>query len=212
MTEQSVRESIVRAGHSLHGRGLTPGASGNISVRSADATIMTPTGASLGELSVEYLSVLGSDGRHLGGPKPTKEAGLHCRLYAMRPDIRAVVHLHSPHSVALSLLADINHHDAVPALTPYQVMRVGRLPVVPYAKPGSTELEERLAARLGDARCALLANHGTIAGGATLAAAVEAAEEIEQTARIWLLTGNSPIQTLTPDDVAGLIPGEVHQL
>jgi ribulose-5-phosphate 4-epimerase/fuculose-1-phosphate aldolase len=204
MTETSLRRAIVEAGRSLHVRGLTPGASGNISVRTASGIVLTPTGASLGALDVDDLSVVDADGRHVAGPPPTKELNLHRRMYEQRPDIEAVTHLHSAHAVAVSLLARVDAADALPPLTPYQVMRVGRLPVIPYARPGSDKLAELLAEHLHGARCALLANHGTIAGGSDLAAAVEAAEEIEHSARVWLLVGERAIVPLSQPDVADL--------
>lgn len=202
MDEAAVRASIVAQGYSLFWRGLTAGTSGNISARTGDGWLVSPTGSCLGELATDRLSRLDSTGRHVDGDPPTKEVPLHLRMYQLRPRLRAVVHLHSPYAVAASILADADPADVLPPLTGYYVMRVGRLPLVPYARPGSPELADFLARHLGDASCALLANHGPVAGGEDLTEAVNAIEEIEQTARLWLLVAGRRIRPLTPTDVA----------
>jgi ribulose-5-phosphate 4-epimerase/fuculose-1-phosphate aldolase len=155
-------------------------------------------------LQPDDLCRLDNAGRSLDSGAPTKEVPLHLRMYQLHPALGAVVHLHSPHAVAVSILADVDPTDTLPALTPYHVMRVGRLPLVPYARPGSTELARLLALHLGQAHCALLANHGSLAGGADMEAAADAAEEIEQTARLRLLTSGLAIRTLSGEAVAEL--------
>ena len=141
--ETQAREAICEAGLSLFSRGLTFGSTGNISVRLPDGGwLMTPTNASLGKLDPATLSKFDAEGRLVSGGKPTKEAFLHFCMYGQRADARAVVHLHSTHSVAVSLLADVDPRDALPPLTAYFVMRVGRLPLAPYFPPGDETLGE----------------------------------------------------------------------
>jgi ribulose-5-phosphate 4-epimerase/fuculose-1-phosphate aldolase len=149
---------------------------------------------------------LDSEGRHVDGDPPTKEVPLHLRMYELRSRLRAVVHLHSPYALAASILEDADPADVLPPLTAYYLMRVGRLPLVPYARPGTPELADLMAEHLGDAWCALLANHGPVAGGADLTDAVNAVEEIEQTARLWLLVAGRPIRPLSAAAVAELAP------
>jgi len=175
---------------------------GNISVRDGDHVLVTPTGASLGTL--EELSVIDADGRHVAGPRPSKEAFLHAAVYRSRPDAGAVVHLHSPYAVAVSCLDGLPPDDVLPPLTAYYVMRVGTLPLLPYHAPGDAALEplaEQVAARHP---AFLLANHGPVVAGADLAAAADAIEELEETARLFLLLRGHPARPLTDDQVADL--------
>jgi ribulose-5-phosphate 4-epimerase/fuculose-1-phosphate aldolase len=197
MSEKQLRQDLVRYGRSLFDRGLTPGRTGNLSARSGNRILITPTGASLGRLKTDAFSVVGLDGAVLSGPLPSKELPLHLAMYRARADGGAVAHLHSPAAVALSILTDVDAADILPALTPYFVMRVGRLPLVPYARPGSPELAEALSTLPKGTNAALLANHGPIALGSTLVEAVEAVEEIEATAHVFLITRGAPIRTLT---------------
>ena len=146
--ETRARDEICEVGLSLFSRGLTFGSTGNISVRLPDGGwLMTPTNASLGRLDPANLSKFDSEGRLVSGGKPTKEAFLHFCMYNERPDARAVVHLHSTHSVAVSLLADVDPRDALPPLTAYFVMRVGRLPLAPYFPPGDESAAPKRSAR-----------------------------------------------------------------
>ena len=142
MSERELREAIVAHARSLFARGLSPGTSGNISVRTRDGFVMTPTGASFGALDAARLSRLDAGGRHVDGDVPTKESPLHLAMYEERPDANAIVHLHSTYAVAVACLDDVDADDVLPPLTPYYVMRVGRLPLVPYAKPGDPALGE----------------------------------------------------------------------
>src|SRR5690348_3317471 len=123
-----MRDEIVETGRMLYARGLSPGTSGNLSVRTDDGFLLTPTNSSLGALDAQRLSVLDADGKHVDGDAPTKEAWLHMAMYAERSDARAIVHLHSTYSVAVACLDDVNEDDVLPPLTPYYVMRVGKLP------------------------------------------------------------------------------------
>ncbi len=152
--ETSARDEICEVGLSLFSRGLTFGSTGNISVRLSNGSwLMTPTNASLGRLDPTTLSRFDHDGRFVSGGKPTKEAFLHFCMYGQRSDARAVVHLHSTHSVAVSLLADVDPRDALPPLTAYFVMRVGRLPLAPYFPPGDEALARAVETSCGRAPC-----------------------------------------------------------
>jgi ribulose-5-phosphate 4-epimerase/fuculose-1-phosphate aldolase len=199
-----VREQLVEVGRMLYGRGLSPGTSGNLSVRSGDGFLMTPTNSSLGALDPARLSVLDGDGRHVDGDPPTKEVWLHLAMYAERPEANAIVHLHSTYSVAVACLDGVDEDDVLPPLTPYYVMRVGRLPLVPYGRPGDESLAGEVRARARTAHALLLANHGPIVAAPTLAAAAAAAEEIEETAKLVLLTHGLPTRLLTDEQLREL--------
>jgi ribulose-5-phosphate 4-epimerase/fuculose-1-phosphate aldolase len=207
MTLDELSSEFVVQARSLFERGLTPGRTGNMSVLLGDRVLITPTGSSLGFLDPGALASCDLDGTHLGGARPSKELPLHLAMYRSRPDLTAVAHLHSPYAVAVSTLADLDPENMLPALTPYFIRLVGRLPLVPYFPPGSASLPEALARHASGAHAALLANHGSIAVGATLAAAVDVVEEIEASARIYLLTRGLPTRPLTPAQVAELLPG-----
>lgn len=202
LAETAARDAICRLGASIFSRGLTFGSSGNISVRVAEGGwVMTPTNASLGELDPARLSRIGEDGTHLGGDAPTKEAFLHRVMYDGRSNARAVVHLHSTHSVAVSCLADVDPNDALPPITAYYVMRVGRLPLVPYFPPGDAQLAEAVRPLVDKHHAVLLANHGPVVAGTSLSAATGAIEELEETARLFLLLRGQRVRLLTPEQV-----------
>jgi ribulose-5-phosphate 4-epimerase/fuculose-1-phosphate aldolase len=202
--EQKARDGLVRWGKSLFDRGLTPGSSGNLSVRLADGWLFTPTNSCLGFLDADRLSRLDADGRHIGGDAPTKELPLHFAFYESRPTARAVVHLHSTHATALSCLADVDPDDAIPPITPYVVMRVGRVPVVPYTRPGSADVAPLIRARAPDHPAILLGNHGPVVAGTTLESAVFAMEELEETARLVLMTRGMAVRHLATQEIADL--------
>ncbi len=205
LSESDARDAICRLGASIFSRGLTFGSSGNISVRVAEGGwVMTPTNASLGELDPARLSRIGDDGRLLGGDAPTKEAFLHRVMYEGRSDARAVVHLHSTHSVAVSCLADVDPSDVLPPITAYYVMRVGQLPLVPYFPPGDERLAEAVRPLVGKHHAVLLANHGPVVAGTSLSAASGAIEELEETARLYLLLQGQRVRLLTPEQVREL--------
>jgi ribulose-5-phosphate 4-epimerase/fuculose-1-phosphate aldolase len=204
VTEQELREAIVEHGRSLYLRGLSPGSSGNLSARTESGFLLTPTGASLGALEPDRLSLVGPGGEHLAGDPPTKEVPLHLAMYAERPDAHAIVHLHSTYSVAAACLDDVDPDDVLPPLTPYYVLRVGRLPLVPYARPGDDALADGVRRRARESHALLLANHGPMVAGATLEAAASACEEIEETAKLVLLLNGLPARLLTPEQVAAL--------
>ena len=198
------REALCRLGRSLFERGLTHGSTGNLSVRTDDGFLMTPTGSSLGALDPGRLSVLDAGGTLVAGDPPTKEAMLHLAMYRARPQDRALVHLHSTYSVAISVMADVDAADALPALTAYYAMRVGRLPLAPYFAPGDARLADAVAMLATKHHAILLANHGPVVSGRTLSSAADAIEELEATARLWLLVRGERVRALGDDDVADL--------
>jgi ribulose-5-phosphate 4-epimerase/fuculose-1-phosphate aldolase len=192
------RDEIVAVGKSLFDRGLTAGSTGNISVRLGNGNLlMTPTNASLGTLDAEKLSLVAPDGTHMGGDKPTKEAFLHSCMYCERDSSHAVVHLHSTHAVAVSVLSEIDPSDVIPPITAYYAMRVGRLPLVPYYAPGDADLALAVKAMAGQHHAVLLANHGPVVAGATLRDAQYAIEELEETAKLFLMLDGKSIRPLT---------------
>lgn len=200
-----VRDEIAAVGKSLFDRGLSPGSTGNISVRLSDGSmLMTPTNASLGSLDPGRLSLLASDGAHRSGDKPTKEAFLHTCMYCARGGDNAVVHLHCTHSVAVSILDGLDDDNLLPPLTAYYVMRVGRLPLIPYYPPGDKALAEAVASKAGRHHAVLLANHGPVVSGTSLANAQYATEELEETAKLFLMLADRPIRPLTPEQAAAL--------
>jgi ribulose-5-phosphate 4-epimerase/fuculose-1-phosphate aldolase len=202
--EAEAREEMVRWAKSLFDRGFTVGASGNISVALADGLLITPTNSCLGFLDPARIARLDPEGRHVAGDPPSKEVFLHRAFYRTRPGTGAVVHLHSTHATALSCLADIDQNDCVPPLTPYVVMRVGRVPLLPYVRPGDPAMGDLIAALKGAHAAVLLANHGPVVAGKTLAEAVYASEELEETARLALILRGLPTRQLTPASIEEL--------
>jgi 3-dehydro-4-phosphotetronate decarboxylase len=205
MTETRLREEICRLARSLFERGLTPGSSGNISVRLDDGGyLVTPTNASLGSLDPTKLSRLGPDGHLISGDAPTKEVPLHTALYQTRGGAGAVVHLHSTHSVALSMLPEIDPRAALPPMTPYYLMRCGLTALVPYYRPGDPAVADAIKGLAGKYASVLLANHGPVVAGDTLEAAVFAIEELEETAKLHLLLRGLNPRHLSPEQVRDL--------
>ena len=194
--ETRQRELIVEFSRSLFERGLTAGSSGNLSVRLDDGWLLTPTNASLGRLDPARLSKLDWDGRLVSGEQPSKEAFLHRAMYQRRAAAGAIVHLHSTYSAAVSCMCGLNHDDCIPPLTPYFVMKIGRLPLLPYHRPGDPALAGAIGALASKHSAVLLANHGPVVSGATLEAAVYAAEELEETAKLFLLLRDVPTRPL----------------
>jgi 3-dehydro-4-phosphotetronate decarboxylase len=200
-----LRERLCRWGRSLFERGLTGGSSGNITVRCDAGFLATPTNSCLGFLDPAALSELDADGIHAGGPQPTKEVPLHMAFYAARPAAGAVVHLHSTYATLLSCLADTDPDDAVPAVTPYVVMRVGRVPLLPYVAPGDPAIATLIRDKAAGTAAVLLGNHGPVVAGATLEAAVFAAEELEETAKLAVLGRGLPLRPLDPAEIERLV-------
>jgi ribulose-5-phosphate 4-epimerase/fuculose-1-phosphate aldolase len=204
MSETAIRDRMARFGKSIFDRGLTAGSSGNISVRVEDGWLMTPTGASLGDLDPARIAKLDTSGRHVGGDAPTKESFLHVAMYEQRPKAGAVVHLHSVHSVAVSCMADVDPANVLPPLTAYYVMRVGTLPLVRYFPPGDLDLAKAVRETASRHHAVLLANHGPVVAGASLEDAVYATEELEETAKLYLLLRDIRTRPLTAEQVAEL--------
>ncbi len=205
MSESQLREAICRFGRSLFERGLTPGSSGNISVRLDDGGwLVTPTNASLGFLDPARISRLDANNRLTDGDAPTKEIPLHAALYETRDSARAIVHLHSTHSVAVSMLPEIDPRAALPPLTPYYLMRCGPTALVPYYRPGDAAVAGAIKALAGRYSSVLLANHGPVVAGKTLESAVFATEELEETARLYLLLRGMNPRYLSPEQIADL--------
>jgi ribulose-5-phosphate 4-epimerase/fuculose-1-phosphate aldolase len=204
MSEARLREEICAIGRSIFARGLTSGSSGNISVKTEEGWLMTPTGSSLGRLDPARLSRLDREGQLVSGDPPTKESFLHRVMYEERAATGAVVHLHSTYSVAVSCLAEIDPADVLPPITAYYVMRVGRLPLVPYFRPGDLALAEAVRGFAGKHHAVLLANHGPVVAGSNLDAAVNAVEELEETAKLYLLLRGAETRYLTRSQVKEL--------
>lgn len=198
------RAELVAAAARLAALGLSPGSSGNVSVREGHTIAMSPTGSDLAQLDPCRLSELDDAGTLLAGPAASKEFPLHRAFYRRDPAFTAIVHLHSAHASALSCLDAWSHRSALPPITPYFVMRVGQTPLVPYADPGDpsqADVLEKLDVRF---RAALLANHGLIVAGRTVAEALDAAIELEEAAKLLLLLGDRPVNTLGDADALRL--------
>ncbi|MGW6458437.1 3-oxo-tetronate 4-phosphate decarboxylase [Streptomyces sp. NPDC055078] len=202
--DDALRAQVVQLGAALYDRGLTPGRTGNLSVRRDGEIMITPTNACLGRLDAERLAVTSIDGEHLAGDRPSKELVLHRALYRSHPTCTAVAHLHSTSAVAVSCLPGLRPEDALPPITPYFVMRVGRLPLIDYAAPGSDALNEHVTRASQQSRALLLRNHGSLAAALTLESAVDAVEEIEETARLYLLLEGRSTAYLEDEAVAEL--------
>ncbi|UUO04555.1 aldolase [Blastopirellula sp. J2-11] len=187
MSERELREQIACYGKSLYERGYGVGTSGNISVRLPDGMLITPTNTSLGRLDPDRLSKISWCGDLLQGDKPSKEAFLHLAMYQARDNDNAVVHLHSTYSVAVSCLQDLNPQNVIPPITAYFVMKVGCVTRVPYFPPGDEKLGEIVRDVAANSRALLLANHGPVFCGSNLDSAVAGAEELEETAKLFLL-------------------------
>ena len=204
MSEVKLREAICTLGASLYARGLTHGSTGNISQKCEDGWLLTPTGSNLGRLDPAQLSKLDWKGNLVSGNAPSKEAFLHLAMYEERKKNAAVVHLHSTHSVAVSVLEGVNHEDVLPPLTAYYVMRIGSLPLVPYFAPGDMALAQAVRGFAGKHHAVLLANHGPVVAGSSLSAAADAVEELEATAKLYLLLRHEKVRCLTSGQVADL--------
>ena len=205
MTENLIREQITELGKSLYDRGLAHGSAGNISVKLGDGGfLLTPTNSCLGRLDPAKISRLDGNGKLVSGDAPSKEAFLHLAMYQERAKSAAVVHLHSLHAVAVSCLADVDAADVFPPITAYAIMQVGKLALFSYYPPGDQALADAVRKLAGKHHAVLLANHGPVVAGTSLAAAVNAIEELEQTARLMLLLQGRPTRLLTAGQVAEL--------
>lgn len=206
MSEESrLREDLCIIAKSMFDRGLTFGASGNMSARLSDGSLLvTPTGRSFGFLDPAQISHLSETGSHLSGDAPTKEMPLHTAFYETREDTGAVVHLHATYCVALSMLPDIDPDDVLPPLTPYSLMRVGRVKLLPFFLPGDAAMGDAVRDLAGQRSAVLLANHGPVVAARDIWAATFAMEELEETAKLALLTrGLNPVH-LSQDHISSL--------
>lgn len=205
MTDLAQKELMVQLGRSFYERGYAVGGAGNLSVRLDDNRVLvTPTGSSLGRLSVERLSVLDMEGNLLGGDKPSKEAVFHLAMYKKNPECKAIVHLHSTYLTALSCLDNLDPNNAIEPFTPYYVMRVGKMQVIPYYRPGSPKIAEELSNRALTGKAFLLANHGVVVTGSDLLDAADNTEELEETAKLFFTLQGQKIRYLTDTEVKDL--------
>ncbi|MBI1397096.1 MAG: aldolase [Betaproteobacteria bacterium] len=204
MSETRLRDQIAELGKSLFDRGLTSGSSGNLSARLADGYLLTPTNSCLGRLDPARITKLDVHGNYVSGDRPSKEAFLHLSMYDERPSSGAVAHLHSTHAVAVSVLEGLDPDTPIPPITAYYVMRVGRLALLPYFPPGDLQLAGAVREVASKHHAILLANHGPVVAGADIEAAVYAMEELEETARIFLLLRGEKLRLLSQADVAEL--------
>lgn len=202
--EQALRRQMSELCASLFVRGFSVGTAGNVSARLPDGILMTPTNSTLGNVDPERIAKIDLDGNHLSGDKPTKEIFLHQAFYETRPEVGAVVHLHSTWATALSCLEDTDPNDCIPPLTPYVVMRVGTVKLVPYIKPGDPKSGDLIRELGGKYSAVLLANHGPVVSGEDLFSAVCAAEELEETAKLLVALQGMRTRMLDVEQVAEL--------
>ena len=200
----SLLEQLCEAADSFYSRGYAFGSTGNLSVRVGDEIWITPTGQSLKGLTPARLARVDLRGQSQNENRPSKELPFHLAVYRQREEARAVVHLHSTYSVALSCLDEFDGSNPLPPLTPYYFMRVAPLAVLPYFRPGSEELAQAVESAAPSHHCMLLRNHGTICAGSTLSEAVDRAEELEQTARLYFILRGEKVRHLTQDEIEEL--------
>jgi len=204
--ETDLREKICRIAASIFQRGMTSGASGNISARLTGGNLLvTPTGSSFGFLDPASLSLIAPDGSLISGDSPTKEMPLHSAFFETRSSCGAVVHLHSSHAVALSMLPETDPDNVLPPLTPYPVMRLGKVKLLPYFRPGDPAMGDAVRGLAGKRSAVLLANHGPVVAGKDLDAAFYAMEELEEGARLALLTRDANPRMLSKDQIEDLV-------
>jgi 3-dehydro-4-phosphotetronate decarboxylase len=210
MDETELRQEICRVGRSLFERGYVHSTAGNISVRLPDGFLITPTDACLGFLKPETLSKVGADGVQLSGDRASKTLALHRRIYHADPDAGCVIHTHSTHLVALTLSGVWKPEDVIPPITPYYVMKVGHVPLISYHRPGDSVVGELVAQAIESMRgkgtpirAVMIDRLGPNVWHGTPAFAMAALEELEETARLWLLTGRKA-EPLTAEQIQQL--------
>ncbi|MBU3825891.1 MAG: aldolase [Candidatus Anaerobiospirillum merdipullorum] len=206
MTKEEIIEGFIAAGKTLYDRGYASGAAGNMSQLLPDGTVVaTPTGSCLGTLKADELSIVDKEGKLLSGKKATKEVKFHLAIYANNPDVQAVVHLHCCYCTAYACLNNLDPHNAIRPVTPYVVMRMGEVPLIPYYKPGSIHLAEDIAKVAAGHNAFLMANHGMITCGKTMTEAVNNAEELEAACKLYfLLKGEEHVRYLSEAEIAEL--------
>lgn len=206
MRENKLREQMCELAKSMFDRGLTGGSTGNISARTEDGGLLvSPTGTSFGRLDPARLSRFNSKGRLISGDQPTKEMPLHSAFYDTRSQAGAVVHLHSCHSVALSLMPDADEDNFLPPLTPYAIMKLGKVKLLPFFRPGDPQMGEAVRGLAGKRSAVMLANHGPVVAGKDVEAACNAIEELEDTARLAIMMRGYNPKMLTEAQVKDLV-------
>lgn len=206
MTEAALRDLICLLAKSLFDRGLTGGSTGNISARTEDGGLLvSPTGTSFGRLDPARLSRFDAQGRLIDGDPPTKEMPLHSAFYDTRSTAGAVVHLHSCHSVAWSMMPDVDTDNFLPPLTPYAIMKLGKVKLLPFFLPGDPAMGDAVRGLAGKRSAVMLANHGPVVAGKDVEAACNAIEELEDTARLAMLMRGYDARALSPDQVQAVV-------
>ena len=206
MTESQLRETICLLAKSMFDRGLTGGSTGNISARTEDGGLLvSPTGTSFGRLDPGRLSRFDANGQHIDGDAPTKEMPLHTAFYDTRSTAGAVVHLHSCHAVALSMMPDADADNFLPPLTPYGIMKLGKVKLLPFFLPGDPAMGDAVRGLAGKRSAVMLANHGPVVAGKDIEAACNAIEELEDTARLAMLTRGLSPKMLTEAEVTAVV-------
>ena len=206
MTETALRELICTLAKSMFDRGLTGGSTGNISARTTDGGLLvSPTGTSFGRLDPARLSRFNSAGQLIDGDPPTKEMPLHSAFYDTRSSAGAVVHLHSCHAVALSMMPDANEDNFLPPLTPYAIMKLGKVKLLPFFRPGDPAMGLAVRGLAGKRSAVMLANHGPVVAAKDIEAACNAIEELEDTARLAMMMRGINANMLSAAQVNGLI-------
>ncbi|KPG96300.1 aldolase [Pseudomonas koreensis] len=191
-TEEQLREEICTVGKSLYERGYTVGSAGNISARLEDGWLITPTDACLGRLKPEEIAKVSKDGTWVSGNKPSKTLELHRQVYDRNPEVNGVVHTHSTSLVALTLAGVWNEDDILPPLTPYQIMKVGHIPLIAYQRPGSPDVAAQVAQLANNVRGVMLERLGPVVWESSVSKASFALEELEETAKLWMMSNPKP--------------------
>ncbi len=206
MRESTLREQLCERARSLYDRGLTHGSTGNISARTEDGGLLvSPTGTSFGRLDPGRLSRFDAKGRLIDGDPPTKEMPLHSAFYDTRSTAGAVVHLHSAHAVAWSMMPEVDEDDFLPPMTPYAIMKLGRVKLLPFFLPGDPAMGEAVRKVAGRRSAVMLANHGPVVAGRDIDAACDAIEEMEATARLAMLLRGANPRLLSADQVRAVV-------
>jgi len=204
--EAALREQICELAKSLYDRQLTHGSTGNISARTADGGLLvSPTGTSFGSLDPSKLSRFDAAGAFVSGDKPTKEMPLHTAFYHTRSTAGAVVHLHSTHSVAWSMMPDADEDNFLPPTTPYAIMKLGKVKLLPFFLPGDPAMGDAVRGLAGKRSAVMLANHGPVVAGKDVEAACYAIEELEESARLAILLRGVDAKYLSEDQIAQVV-------
>ena len=201
-----LREQMCLLAKSMFDRGLTGGSTGNISARTEEGGLLvSPTGTSFGRLDPARLSLFNADGVLIDGDKPTKEMPLHSAFYDTRSTAGAVVHLHSCHSVAWSMMPEVDEDNFLPPLTPYSIMKLGRVKLLPFFLPGDPAMGSAVRGLAGKRSAVMLANHGPVVAGKDVEAACNAIEELEDTARLAMLLRGVDARMLSAQQVQTVV-------